>query len=415
MPSVTAAPVSSFRGSYTETQDQQGVLHYLSAYQSMSARRLLSSFLACLLICVAISAFAKADLHVTFINPGKSDEIYWRMVTEFMQAAAMDLDIDLEVLWAERNHLQQIRLGQSLAARAVKPDYVVLVNEKLVAPETIQPLDDAGIKTFLILNDLNSSQKAIFGSPRTMFRHWVGSMVPDNVEGGRKIAEALFATATLHGLGPAGLIAISGARGTPATTERRQGLAESLFKHKIYALNQETWAEFDETLAYDQVKGLLKRYPNTQLIWAANDPMALGAMRAARERGKNPGKDIFVAGLNWSKPALEAVQRGEMAATVGGHFMCGGWSLVVIFDHAHGRDFAVGNGLEMKPELFATLDASNIDAFLRNYGDENWRQINFRNFSLLHQPINEPYHFNILSTLAAIKQVKGGKSERLNQ
>ena len=126
--------------------------------------------------------FAAEKLHVTFINPGKSDEAYWMMVTAFMKAAAEDLGITLEVLYVERNHFMQTQMARGIAARPNKPDYVVLVNEKLVAPETIKPLDDAGIKTFLIFNDLSDEQKLTHGIPRSKYKHWLGTMTPNNVD-----------------------------------------------------------------------------------------------------------------------------------------------------------------------------------------------------------------------------------------
>ena len=75
-------------------------------------------------------------------------------------------------------------------------------------------------------------------------------------------------------------------------------------------------------------------------LWAANDPMALGAITALREAGYKPGVDVVVGGLNWSQGGVERVLKGEMIVTHGGHFLGGAWAMVVLRDYHDGRDFA---------------------------------------------------------------------------
>ncbi|MBK6905835.1 MAG: ABC transporter substrate-binding protein [Rhodocyclaceae bacterium] len=367
--------------------------------------RALRSLLICLAMIFSCGLFAAEKLHVTFINPGKSDEAYWMMVTAFMKAAAEDLGITLEVLYVERNHFMQSQMAREIAARPNKPDYVVLVNEKLVAPETIKPLDDAGIKTFLIFNDLSDEQKLTHGIPRSKYKHWLGTMTPNNVDAGYKIARYLFAEAKKRGMEAPELLAISGNRVTPASTERKSGLDRALMETDLEVkLTQEIWGEFEEIKAYEMTKRGLLRYPNLKIIWAANDPMAMGAMRAAREAGKTPGKDILFGGLNWSTAALKAVKSNEMVVTVGGHFMTGGWSLVAIYDHAHGIDFAADNGTEIKPEVFGAIDATNVDSYTRAFGEGNWSKLDFSRFSRKYNPKIRKYDFSLTSVMNSLRQ-----------
>jgi ABC-type sugar transport system substrate-binding protein len=65
--------------------------------------------------------------------------------------------------------------------------------------------------------------------------------------------------------------------------------------------------------------------PRIDALWAANDPMALGAMTALREGGYAPGKDVLIGGVNWSHDAVDKVLDGEMVVTHGGHFLLGAW------------------------------------------------------------------------------------------
>lgn len=84
----------------------------------------------------------------------------------------------------------------------------------------------------------------------------------------------------------------------------------------------------------------IKRDSFINIVWAANDPMALGAVEAARLSGAIPGSNFFVGGINWDEPALAAIKDGVLSVSVGGHFMTGGWELVMLYDYHHGRDFS---------------------------------------------------------------------------
>jgi len=54
--------------------------------------------------------------------------------------------------------------------------------------------------------------------------------------------------------------------------------------------------------------------PDLVAIYASNDDLALGAAQAVKAAGKTG--QVAVIGLNGSPPALAAVHKGEMAATV---------------------------------------------------------------------------------------------------
>ena len=56
-------------------------------------------------------------MSVVFINPGKSDEVYWVSAARAMEAAAKSLGVSLQVMYAERDHPKAIEIARTIAAR----------------------------------------------------------------------------------------------------------------------------------------------------------------------------------------------------------------------------------------------------------------------------------------------------------
>ena len=319
---------------------------------------------------------------VMFVNPGRSGEVFWDMVSNFMAAAARDLNIDLEIVTAERDHLKMVELALEAASSDNPPDYMILVNEKLAAGKMLDQLPPS-IKLMLLNNNLSVKQTDRFGVPRQIKENWVGAIYPDHEKAGYDIGTAIIAAASQAGY-PAiyenlGLLAIGGNRATPASVQRMKGLHRAMAARSDIDLYQTIHSQWRRDKAESQMWGLIRRWPETRLIWAANDPMALGAMDAAINRGRKPGQDIFIGGLNWSAEALERVRDGNITASVGGHFMQGGWLMVLIHDFHTGRDFS-DIGVEFTAPM-SVIDRNNVALYLAVFGDQDWDRIDFTRFS----------------------------------
>ncbi len=154
--------------------------------------------------------------------------------------------------------------------------------------------------------------------------------------------------------------------------------------------------------AYLQTQGVLRQYPGLSVIWVANDPLALGALNAVREIGKIPGKDVMIGGLNWDLPALLEVRDGGLVVSVGGHFMTGGWALILLHDYFHGRDFAE-IGTELQLPLFSSLDRQRVINYLDVFGDGDWSKIDFRSFSKVFNPDLSRYDFSLENVYRNLK------------
>ena len=107
---------------------------------------------ACLALClIALGGAAARAQSVAFINPGKSDEIYWMTATQGMQAVARSLGMTFEVQYAQREPLKTFEIAREMVARAPgkRPDYIVVTDDYSVADQLLKIIDAAGVKTFL--------------------------------------------------------------------------------------------------------------------------------------------------------------------------------------------------------------------------------------------------------------------------
>ncbi|WP_420475371.1 ABC transporter substrate-binding protein [Noviherbaspirillum sp. ST9] len=343
-----------------------------------------------------------AAINVVFINPGRSDEPFWRSAARFAEPAAQQLGIELEVLYAERDHLKMIELVRKVTSRAKKPDYLMLVNEKLSAGEMLKLAEHAGIKSLIVYSGLVESQQSEYGKPRKKFRHWLGSLTPNAAEAGRLTAEELVRQALLrHAVADDGKVhvaAIAGDKATPTGTQRLQGAIDVFAAHPAVVLEQVVYGNWDRARAGEQAAALLLRYPKINAFWVASDLMAFGAIDAAEAAGRTPGTDLLVSAINNSPPVLQARVQGRVSALAGGHFTLAAWGLVMLYDYHHGKDFG-RDGADVVLPSFMLLDEERAQRFLTRFGDEDFSSIDFRQFSKRLNPQLRSYQFGLLPAL----------------
>ncbi|MBT9504151.1 MAG: ABC transporter substrate-binding protein, partial [Burkholderiaceae bacterium] len=199
-------------------------------------------------------------------------------------------------------------------------------------------------------------------------------------------AKLLGADGLLH------LLAIAGDKSTPVSVLRNQGMQRAVAEQagKV-RLEQIVYADWRRDKAAEQAGWLLARYPQARLLWAGSDQMAFGAMEAAQQIGREPGRDMLFSAINTSPEAMQARIAGRLCSLAGGHFMAGAWALVMLYDHHHGRDFA-DEGLELDRPMFTLFDRATAERYLQRFGD-GIGGIDFRPFSKVLNPRLKRYDF----------------------
>lgn len=135
----------------------------------------------------------------------------------------------------------------------------------------------------------------------------VSHIASDNVAGGKMagdfIAQKLGANAKV--------IQLEGLAGTSAARERGEGFKQAIEAHKFEVLASQP-ADFDRTKGLNVTENLLATKGSAQAIFAQNDEMALGALRAIKAAGKN----ILVVGFDGTEDGVKAVKSGKLGATI---------------------------------------------------------------------------------------------------
>ncbi|MCI5825814.1 MAG: substrate-binding domain-containing protein [Arcanobacterium sp.] len=172
----------------------------------------------------------------------------------------------------------------------------------------VNPVDSDAVVP--AVSALNKAKIPVVAVDRAVNGGTVASFIAsDNVLGGK-----LAATALAKAVGEKGeVIVLQGTAGTSASRERGQGFKEGIAQYPNIKVVASQTANFDRTKGLDVATNLLQAHPNAVGIFAENDEMALGAVKAL---GARAGKSVFVVGFDGSADGLKAVQEGTLTATV---------------------------------------------------------------------------------------------------
>ncbi|WP_025112548.1 ABC transporter substrate-binding protein [Pseudomonas sp. H1h] len=346
--------------------------------------------LSLLLFGAVFGSAAQAE-SVLFLNPGSTQEAFWVSYSQFMQAAARDLGIDLQILYSRRQPELTVAQARVALQGPNRPDYLMFVNEQYVAPQILRLAEGSGVKLFMVNAVLTPNQQALVGERADR----IGSLVPNDEEGGYLMMKELIRLHPAVARGePIEALAFSGLKITPSAQLRERGMQRALAEHPQVRLRQLVYSGWTQQRAYEQARQLLRRYPNVSLVWSANDEMAFGAMRAFAEVGKVPGKDALFSAVNTSPEALQAVVDGRLSALVGGHFTLGGWALVELHDYQQGVDLDRYGGRDRQLPLLQLIDKNRARQMLA-MGSPAGYGVNFRKLSAKGHPASYRYPFDL--------------------
>ena len=151
------------------------------------------------------------------------------------------------------------------------------------------------------------------------------------------MAIKLFATIPAGANGKKVIGVVNGTAGTSVAIDRRKGLARALKEHPEVTVAGEVDGNFVRDTSQTAFESLYQGHPDIKGVWAANGGTATGVMAALHNAGKVPGKDVYVVAMDLNPENVEAVKRGELLFDIGGHWLQGGFALVMLYDQIKGK------------------------------------------------------------------------------
>lgn len=222
------------------------------------------------------------------------DNPFFVTLKEGAEKQAKALDYDLVVLDSQNDPAKELANVEDISVRGVK---VLLIN----------PTDSDAVGNAIAV--ANQKKLPVITLDRAANKGQViAHIASDNTAGGEMagnyIAEKL-------GKG-AKIIQLEGIAGTSAARERGAGFAKAAQAHDFKILASQP-ADFDRSKGLNVMENLLTAQPEVQGVFAQNDEMALGALRAIQAAGK---KDLVLVGFDGTDDGVKAVKGGKMAATI---------------------------------------------------------------------------------------------------
>jgi ribose transport system substrate-binding protein len=136
----------------------------------------------------------------------------------------------------------------------------------------------------------------------------ISHIASDNVKGGEMAAAFI-----LEKLGGKGnLVELQGIPGASATRDRGQGFHNIVDNKDGVKVVASQAADFDRQKGLTVTENIIQATPTFDAIFAHNDEMALGAIKAIKTANKN----VIIVGFDGNDDAKAAVASGELAATI---------------------------------------------------------------------------------------------------
>jgi ABC-type sugar transport system substrate-binding protein len=159
--------------------------------------------------------------------------------------------------------------------------------------------------------------------------------------------------------GKGNLVMITGKPGQFDVVQRAEGAKKAFedAKADIKILAEEP-ADWSKDKALTVMQDLLTRYPDINIVFGQDDPMALGALQAIKAAGV---EGIKVFGVNGNKDACDAIKAGDMYGTAMQlSYMVGVYTVRAAYDIVQGRQVPtkiLAPTAPVTPENVASLEA----------------------------------------------------------
>lgn len=175
---------------------------------------------------------------------------------------------------------------------------VILINptDSSAVANVVKEATDKGIKVISLDRSVNGAEVS-------------SHIASDNQAGGKMAAD--FLVDKLGGKG--NVVELQGIPGSSAANERGAGFDTEVAAKGGVKIATKQPADFDRAKGLSVMENIIQSNKDIQGVFAQNDEMALGAVKALQAAGL---KNVAVVGFDATDDAIAAVKAGTMAATV---------------------------------------------------------------------------------------------------
>ena len=311
---------------------------------------------------------------VVFFFAGEKPADAWtQIIVDVARAAAEDLELNFELIHSGPSRKEIFDAISERIEQQAKPDYALIVNYRMGAEQALQFLDDHGVKSFLFNADLTEEGEALIGGPREKLPHWIGRLIPDDERAGYDLAKYLIAEAQKQKPGQKlRMIGISGSYASTAAVKRVKGLRRAVAESENVELAQVVTARWSPSVARQKYSLLKNRYGDFDIVWVANDSMAMGVL----EEIDPETEQVLVGGMDWTPEALAALNDGRLSASMGGHILDMGYSLAILKHYHEGCDYAVSD-TDASLDSVLSIMTTEKEAYEELIENRDWRSLDF--------------------------------------
>ncbi|WP_138263284.1 ABC transporter substrate-binding protein [[Clostridium] hylemonae] len=204
---------------------------------------------------------------------------------------------------ARQKQENQIKALRSFISQQV--DYIVFSPIVEDGWDTVlQEAKDAGIPVILMDRKVKVKDESLYTA-------WVGS---DFAEEGQNAGRWL--AGHLKEEGRAGeeinIVVLQGTNGSTSVIGRTEGFDSVAAQHDNWNILEQADADFTTAKGREEMKKMLHKYEDIDVVVSQNDDMTFGALEAIGEAGQSTGTDggIILISFDATKSALEKVEQG---------------------------------------------------------------------------------------------------------
>jgi ribose transport system substrate-binding protein len=205
-------------------------------------------------------------------------------------------DTKLVITNAEGNAAKQISDVESLEVQGMKVLMISAQDSASIVP-TIKDVMAKGIKVVTLERSLPTPVTLHIGPHNEPIGELAGRFLVDKLGGKGNVVE------------------IKGDPAVAPAIERHDGFAKAIQGTGIKVI-ADAHADWDQEKALKFMEDTLQRFPSGQIqaVYAHNDNMAFGALRAIQAAGRDK-EGILIVGIDGENKAIRSVAKGDLAAT----------------------------------------------------------------------------------------------------